>query len=155
MPLGGAGEYVEADETYVGRKATSRVYEPPAKKQAATALVQRGRRVRSFHVPNVTAANLRPIIVKHVHTDSSFQTDESNIYRAYWNTFADRGVVNHSAKEYVLGTDCANTVEGFFSILKRGIYGCYFHVSEAHLHRYLSRFRLRWQTRWLRDCRFG
>ena len=63
------------------------------------------------------------------------------------NTFADRGVVNHSAKEYVLGTDYTNTVEGFFSILKRGIYGCYFHVSEAHLHRYLSEFDFRYSNR--------
>lgn len=127
--LGGADEYVEGDETYVGRKASSRAYEPPAKKQAVLALVQRGGGVRSFHIPNVTAANIRPIIAKHVHTDSSFQTDESNIYSGYWNTFADRGVVNHSQKEYVLGTDYTNTVEGFFSILKRGIYGIYQHVS--------------------------
>jgi transposase-like protein len=146
-PMGGAGEYVEADETFIGRKSTSRAYEPPAKKQAVMALVQRGGKVRSFHVPNVTAANLRPIIAKHVHTDSSFQTDESNIYGSYWSTFADRGVVNHSAKEYVLGTDYTNTVEGYFSILKRGIFGCYFHVSEAHLHRYLSEFDFRHSNR--------
>jgi transposase-like protein len=146
-PLGGMGEYVEADETFIGRKASSRAYKPPAKKQAVMALVQRGGKVRSFHVPNVTAANLRPIIAKHVHTDSSFQTDESNIYGSYWFTFADRGVVNHSAKEYVLGTDYTNTVEGYFSLLKRGIYGCYFHVSEAHLHRYLAEFDFRYSNR--------
>jgi transposase-like protein len=146
-PMGGAGEYVEADETFIGRKSTSRAYDPPAKKQAVLALVQRRGKVRSFHVPNVTAANIRPIIAKHIHTDSSFQTDESNIYGSYWMTFADRGVVNHSAKEYVLGTDYTNTVEGFFSILKRGIYGIYQHVSEAHLHRYLAEFDFRYSHR--------
>jgi transposase-like protein len=59
-PMGGAGHTVEVDEPYVGRKAESRAYEPPAKKQAVMALVQRGGKVRSFHVPNVTANNLRP-----------------------------------------------------------------------------------------------
>ncbi len=146
-PMGGEGQFVEADETFVGRKASSRAYEPPAKKQAVLALVQRGGKVRSFHVPNVTAANIRPIIAKHVHTDSSFQTDESNVYGSYWDTFADRGVVNHSANEYVLGTDYTNTVEGYFSILKRGIYGVYQHVSEAHLHRYLAEFDFRYTNR--------
>jgi transposase-like protein len=146
-PMGGEGQFIEADETFVGRKASSRAYEPPAKKQAILALVQRGGGVRSFHVPNVTAANIRPIIAKHVHTDSSFQTDESNVYGAYWNNFADRGVVNHSQKEYVLGTDYTNTVEGYFSILKRGIYGIYQHVSEAHLHRYLAEFDFRYSHR--------
>lgn len=146
-PMGGAGEFVEADETFIGRKSTSRAYKPPGEKQAVLALVQRSGGVRSFHIPNVTAANIRPIIAKHVHTDSSFQTDESNIYGSYWMTFADRGVVNHSQKEYVLGTDYTNTIEGYFSILKRGIYGIYQHVSEAHLHRYLSEFDFRYTNR--------
>ena len=87
-PMGGAGKTVEADETYIGRKSTSRAVEPPAKKQAVLSLVQRGGRVRSFHIPNVTAANIRPIITRHVHTDSSFQTDESNIYASFGWDFA-------------------------------------------------------------------
>ena len=110
-------------------------------------MVQRGGGVRSFHVSNVTAANIRPIIAKHVHTDSSFQTDESNIYAPFGWDFADRGVVNHSQKEFVLGTDYTNTAEGYFSILKRGIYGIYQHVPEAHLHRYLSEFDFRYSYR--------
>lgn len=147
-PLGGAGKWVEANETFIGGKAENRAYGPIPPKQAVMALVQREGKVRSFHVPNVTAANMRPIIAKHVHTGSSFQTDESLIYGGYWGArFADRGVVNHSAKEYMLGTDYTNTVEGFFSILKRGVYGCYFHVSEAHLHRYLAEFDFRYSNR--------
>jgi len=139
-PMGAEGEFVEADETFIGRKSTSRAYEPPTKKQAVLALVQGGGWGRSFHIPNVTAANIRPIIAKHVHTDSSFQTGESNVYGAYWATFADRGVGNHSQKEYVLETDYTKTIEGYFSILKRGIYGIYQYISEAHLHRYLAEF---------------
>jgi transposase-like protein len=137
-PMGGACMTVEADETYIGRKSTSRAYEPPAVKQSVFALVERGGAVRSFHVPNVNAANLRPIIAKHAFTDSRFQSDESPIYTRPGKDFAYHGVVNHSAREYVRGDDYTNTIEGYFSIIKRGIYGIYQHVSETHLHRYLS-----------------
>jgi hypothetical protein len=130
--LGGAGRTVEADETYIGRKATSRAFEAPAKKQAVMSLVERDGRVRSFHVPNVDANNLRPIIGRHVYQDTRFQSDESPIYTGIGWHFQYHGVVTHSAKEYVRGDDYTNTVEGFYSILKRGIYGIYQHVSEAH-----------------------
>jgi ISXO2-like transposase domain len=79
-PLGGAGKTIEADETYIGRKAASRAFEEPAPKQAVMALVERGGAVRSFHVPNVTAKMLRPLIGRHAHRDSRFMTDESRIY---------------------------------------------------------------------------
>jgi transposase-like protein len=146
-PLGGAGKTVEADETYVGRKAGSRAYEAPAPKQAVMALVERGGKVRSFHVPNVTAQFLRPILARHAHMDSRFMTDESPIYTGVGWTFASHGTVVHSAKEYVRGEVYTNTIEGYFSILKRGIYGIYQHVSEAHLHRYLCEFDFRYSNR--------
>lgn len=146
-PLGGAAMSVEADETFIGRKSTSRAYEPPGVKQSVFALVQRDGGVRSFHVPNVTAANLRPIIAKHIHADTRFQTDESPVYTRVGATFPYHGVVNHSAKEYVRGDDYTNTAEGYFSIIKRGIYGIYQHVSEAHLHRYLNEFDFRYSNR--------
>ena len=146
-PMGGSSATVEADETYIGRKSTSRAYEPPGVKQAVFALVQWDGGVRSFHVPNVTAANLRPIIAKHAHTDSRFQSDEFPIYGIPGTLYAYHGVVNHSAKEYVRDDDYTNTVEGYFSIVKRGIYGIYQHVSEAHLHRYLTEFDFRYSNR--------
>jgi transposase-like protein len=146
-PMGGAGMTVEADETYIGRKSTSRAFLPPGVKQSVFALVQRGGGVRSFHVPNVTAANLRPIIVKHAHTDSRFQSDESSIYGVVGTLYAYHGVVNHSNKEYVRDDDYTNTIEGYFSIIKRGIYGIYQHVSEAHLKRYLAEFDFRYSYR--------
>jgi len=74
-------------------------------------------------------------------------TDESNVYAHPGSWFASRETVNHSAKEYVRGDVYTNTVEGYFSILKRGIYGVYQHVSEAHLHRYLSEFDFRYSNR--------
>jgi transposase-like protein len=146
-PLGGAGKTVEADETYVGRKAGSRAYEAPAPKQAVMSLVERGGKVRSFHVPNVTAQFLRPILARHARVDSRFMTDESPIYTGVGWNFASHGTVVHSAKEYVRGEVYTNTIEGYFSILKRGIYGIYQHVSEAHLHRYLCEFDFRYSNR--------
>lgn len=145
--MGGAGMTVEADETWVGGKAANRAYGPIPPKQAVAALVERGGRVRSFHVPRVTASNLSPIIARHVHTDSRFMTDESNVYAHPGRWFADYQTVNHSEKEYVRDDAYTNTVEGYFSILKRGIYGVYQHVSEAHLKRYLCEFDFRYSYR--------
>jgi transposase-like protein len=146
-PLGGSGATVEADETWVGGKAANRAYDPIPPKQAVAALVERNGRVRSFHVPNVTANNLAPLIARHAHADSRFMTDESNVYSHAGTWFASHETVNHSAKEYVRDTVYTNTIEGFFSILKRGIYGVYQHVSEAHLKRYLCEFDFRYSYR--------
>ena len=79
-PLGGGGVTVEADETWVGGKAANRAYDAILPKQAVVALVERGGRLRMFHVPNVTANNLAPLIARHAHPDSRFMTDESNVY---------------------------------------------------------------------------
>lgn len=146
-PLGGAGRIVEADETYIGRKAASKAYLPPAPKQAVMALVERRGMVRTFHVPNVTADTLRPIIGRHVFKDSRFMTDEHATYTSIGWNFLSHGTVEHGRDEYVRGDAHTNTVEGYFSILKRGIYGVYQHVSEAHLHRYLTEFDFRYSHR--------
>jgi transposase-like protein len=147
-PLGGPHRVVEGDETYIGRKADSRAFEPTAPKQSVMALVERRGRVRSFHVPNVTAANLQPIIARHVHTDSRYMTDTGAVSLFLGLPFKERHqTVNHSADEYVRGDVYTNTVEGYFSIIKRGIYGVYQHVSEAHLQRYLAEFDFRYSNR--------
>jgi len=89
--------------------------------------VERGGKVRSFHVPNVTANNLYPIVT---HADSRFMTDDTSVYTAIGRTFkGGYETVNHSAKEYVRDGAYTNTAEGYFSILKRGIDGVYQHVS--------------------------
>jgi transposase-like protein len=150
-PLGGEGKVLEADETYIGRKAENKVNKPPVEKMPVVSLVQRNGRVRSFHVPNVTAANIQPILARHAHPASHLMSDEHLIYKGVGWNFAGHGTVNHSAKEFVRYTPGlkihSNTVEGYFSILKRGINGIYHHVSEAHLHRYLAEFDFRYSYR--------
>jgi hypothetical protein len=75
-------------------------------------------------------------------------TDNAPVYTAIGRDFNGHGTVNHSTEEYVRATFWhTNTVENFFSIFKRGIYGCYFHVSEAHLHRYAAEFDFRYNNR--------
>jgi len=145
--MGGINKVVEIDETYVGGKARNRKNIIPPK-EAVVALVEREGRVRSFHVPNVTAETLRPIIVSHVNKASAVMTDESPVYPNIAATFASHGTVNHSQEEYVRAYFWhTNSVESYFSIFKRGIYGCYFHVSAAHLHRYAAEFDFRHNNR--------
>jgi transposase-like protein len=146
-PLGGVGRVVEGDETYIGRKSTTKAFLPPSVKQPVASLVQRQGRVRSFHVPNVTAATLQPIVAKHIHVDSRYMTDSSFVAAGLGGRFAGYEAVNHRKAEYVRGDVYTNTVEGYFSILKRGIYGVYQHVSEAHLQRYLTEFDFRYSNR--------
>jgi hypothetical protein len=112
------------------------------------ALVERDGSVRSFHVPHVSATTLRPITVSHVNRASYLMTDESLVYPKIGDESAGHGTVNHSAEEYVRATFWhTNTVENYFSILKRGIVGIYHHVSEAHLHRYSAEFDFRYNHR--------
>jgi transposase-like protein len=146
--IGGEGMFVEADETYVGGKAKNRAYaEKLPRHEPVVALVERKGRVASFHVPNVNATNMKPIIKEQISDKSHLRTDESAVYLEPGKSFASHEVVNHSAKEYVRGDAYTNTVEGYFSILKRGIYGVYHHVSEAHLKRYLAEFDFRYNER--------
>jgi transposase-like protein len=146
-PLGGKGMTIEADETYIGGKPGNRLSGKVAPKQSVLSLVERDGRVRSFRVPHVDATNLHPIIAKHAHPDSRFITDEAPVYRIPGQAMADHQSVNHSAKEYVRDDIFTNSAEGYFSVLKRGIYGVYQHVSEAHLHRYLHEFDFRHSNR--------
>lgn len=143
-PMGGAGKFVEADETFVGGKARNRAYREPPPKETVMALVERGGKIHSHHVPEVTAATLKPIIAEVLSTDSHFRTDESGVYWEIGEKFASHRTVVHSANEYVRGDAHTNTVEGYFSILKRGIYGVYQHVSRQHLKRYLAEFDFRY-----------
>src|ERR1700720_1895901 len=146
-PLGGEDRFVEADETYVGGKARNRAYKAPPPKKAVFSLVERDGKARSFHIANVTAETVRPLIVTVTSRKSHFRTDESGIYWKIGEEFATHRTVNHSAEEYVRGDAHTNTAEGMFSILKRGIYGSYQHVSEAHLQRYLNEFDFRYNNR--------
>ncbi|WP_420406145.1 IS1595 family transposase [Nisaea sp.] len=146
--MGGSNKVVEADETYVGGKAKNRAFKEPPKKEAVVALVERDGKVRSQHVPNVTSKTVREILVTQASRDSFLMTDESPVYRKVGREYQGHGSVNHSIDEYVRGGFYhTNTVENYFSILKRGINGTYQAVSKQHLKRYLGEFDFRYNFR--------
>ena len=153
-PMGGMGKIVEADETYIGGKEANkhahkrlpRDLAADAKKKVVT-LVQRDGSARSFHVANVTAKTVRDILVTTADRASHLMTDGASVYTGVGQEFAGHSAVDHSAGEYVRGHAHSNTAENYFSILKRGIYGTFIHVSEAHLHRYLAEFDFRYSNR--------
>ena len=162
-PMGGPGKVVEVDEAYHGKLDTPRQrskYLPPptkggrsgpARKRAIVSLVERGGDVRSFHVPSADIENVARIVRDNVHRESRLHTDESNLYKKIGAEFAAHETVNHSAKEYARGDVTTNTVEGFFSIFKRGMRGNYQHCAEKNLHRYVAEFDFRYCTRDLTD----
>ena len=139
------GGIVEADETYIGGKTrgTGRL----DNKMPVFALVERGGKVRSFTMPLVSSMNLKRAIDEHVDKSATLMTDEFAGYKKIGKDFTDHQTVNHSKKEYVRGTATTNTVEGYFSLLKRGLNGTYHHVSQKHLHRYLDEFNFRYNAR--------
>ena len=140
---------IEADEVYIGRDGSMKL-KGPGPKFPVFSLVERQGYVRSFHVANVDNRNLHPIIARHADPKSRLMTDESPIYKGIGWNFEDHGRTNHRSGEYISKQDPtihSNTVEGYFSILKRGIVGTFHHVSEAHLGRYLSEFDFRYNTR--------
>src|SRR5487761_145144 len=146
-PLGGQNKVVEADESYVGGKSKNRKnYVPP--KEAVFSLVERDGKVRSMHLPEVNARTLRPILEAQIDKRSYLMTDDAPLYVKIAEDFSGHGTVNHSIQEYVRGTFWhTNTVENYFSILKRGITGVYHHVSQQHLKRYLGEFDFRYIER--------
>lgn len=160
-PMGGEGQTVEADETYFGniekakrptkttrgRPFTKRGKTGPSGKRAVVALVERGGRVRTFHVATADKETVSKIVADNVVREAKLYTDESRLYTTVGQEFAAHETVRHSAKEYVRGDVHTNTVEGVFSILKRGMTGVYQHCREKHLHRYLAEYDFRYNTR--------
>jgi transposase-like protein len=153
-PLGGAGRTVEADETFVGGKEKNkhankrnRAGRGPVGKEAVLSLVERGGKVRSTHVPSVNSATLGPILTKQLHEETRLMTDEATPYSPLGKGFAEHHTVNHGIGEYVRGDAHTNTIEGYFSVFKRGIGGVYHHVSQQHLKRYLVEFDFRYNER--------
>lgn len=155
--LGGEGKTVEADETFVGGKEKNKHRSKRVGKntgggvgkEAVFSLVERGGRVRSQHVHDISANNLRLILEEQI-TDArktAFMTDGEGQYRLIGPMFKSHEVVNHGIGEYVRGNAHTNTIEGYFSILKRGITGTYHHVSSQHLKRYLAEFDFRYNER--------
>lgn len=160
-PMGGNGGIVEADETYFGKVKASKVRTTttsgrpftksgrtgPSNKRAIISLVERGGQVRSFHVENADKPTVVKIVSANVSRETRLHTDESRLYHGADTYFAKHETINHSAKEYARGDVTTNTVEGYFSIFKRGMKGVYQHCGEKHLHRYLAEYDFRFNNR--------
>lgn len=170
--FGGDGSVVEADEVYIGGRQrrphgtpsarASKDREEPKRpkrwgsygqdKQKVVTLVERGGRARSFHVPDATGATLRPILWSQLHQRTTLMTDEAPVYKAIGRGFKRHESVNHHMGEYVRGDAHTNSVENYFSILKRGITGIYQHVGPQHLKRYVGEFDFRYTHRHVTDA---
>ena len=151
-PFGGKGQDVEVDETYIGREpGTPKAKGGTAHKMKVLSLVDRSTgRARSMVVDDTTAATVAPIVQANIATEARLLTDQSRIYTKVGTTFAAHGTVDYSRDEYVSRTDPTvhtNTIEGYFSVFKRGMKGTYQHCSKKHLHRYLAEFDFRYSER--------
>jgi transposase-like protein len=153
-PMGGEGSIVEVDETYIGHKrGVAKKHTGGSHKNVVLTLVERGGSARSFHIDRVTKAEIVPIVKANINRESRLMTDEANQYVHIGREFASHQAVDHSRDEYayydkpsdtVVST---NTVEGYYSIFKRGMKGVYQHCQEKHLHRYLAEFDFRYSHR--------
>ena len=167
-PLGGGGKTIEVDETFIGflegqpkkgRLGTSN-------RNTVLTLVERGGAARSFHIDGTRIADIAPIVNANISREASLMTDEAAYYKSIGADFASHDTVNHSKDQYVrywnevtdkrrpdgkplvvTTTITTNTVEGYYSIFKRGMKGVYQHCAEKHLHRYLSEFDFRYSNR--------
>jgi transposase-like protein len=148
-PMGsdGSSGVVEVDETFIGRKKGMPKRRGTGHKHAVLSLVERQGRVRSVHVQDIKTATVVPIVNANVAREARVMTDDALQYEGKLAGYAEHGVVNHSAKEYVRGDIHTNTVESYFSVFKRGMRGVYQHCSERHLHRYLAEFDFRHNNR--------
>ena len=152
-PFGADGGIVEIDETYIGGKprhmASGEVR--ALRKMPVVALVERNGAARAWSVRRVTGKNVRRHILKNIDAEARVMTDEANLYKSLDEHFASHESVNHSRKEWARGDVTSNTVESFFALLKRGMYGTFHSVSEQHLHRYVDEFAFRWSHRMVDD----
>lgn len=148
-PFGGEGGVVEVDETFIGMKEGAVKTRSFHHKIPVLALVHReSGQARTFVVDNTRRDTLIPIVMEQVHRETYIMTDEANAYQGQFrHVFLGHGHVNHSAGEYGRGIVHTNTVEGFFSVFKRGMKGVYQHCAEKHLHRYAAEFEFRYNNR--------
>ena len=151
-PMGGPGSIVEVDETFIGRlEGQPKARRGWGHKNVVLTLLERGGAARSFHIDSVTVADIAPIVRANIARETRLMTDELSSYREVGSEFASHETVSHGNEEYarydgerVIGT---NTVEGYYSVFKRGMKGVYQHCKEKHLHRYLSEFDFRYSNR--------
>ena len=145
---GGKNGIVEADETFIGRDPLKKVKQGTGHKFKVLSLVDRSSgSVRSVVIKNVKLETIGPILEANIAREAALMTDEASHYRTMHHEFKSHESVNHSAGEYVRGNVHTNTIEGYFSIFKRGMKGTYQHCREHHLHRYLAEFDFRYSNR--------
>jgi transposase-like protein len=147
-PFGVEGGAVEVDETYIGRKAGAGMPKGGwGHKMTVLGLIDRNTgRSRFFHVDK-GGAQIHSIVLGNLSREARLMTDEATMYRKIGREFAEHGAVNHQRDEYVRGDITTNSIEGAFSIFKRGMRGVYQHCAEKHLHRYLAEFEFRYSHR--------
>jgi transposase-like protein len=157
-PLGGDGVVIESDETFIGYKEGGPTWEFHNEggwqrkrgwgdRNAVLTVVERKGRARSVKLNGTKASDIRRAVLNTADTKSTLMTDELRAYTNIGKRFAAHEAVNHSEEEWVRGDARTNTVEGYFSIFKRGMKGIYQHCSERHLHRYLCEFDFRYSNR--------
>jgi transposase-like protein len=145
---------VEVDETFVGGKGD--IESRGARQTPVMALIERDGNVRTRVISSVTQKNLRAALNAYVAKDAIINTDQHKAYPLAVSGYRRHDTVNHSAYEYARKNSdgslaCTNTAESFFSLLKRGVYGSFHHVSREHLGRYADEFAFRWNNRKLTD----
>ena len=150
-PFGGGGGIVEADETFIGREPGRKVQQGVAHKLKVVSLIDRSTgRARSTVVDDLKVATLRPVLEGSIAPEAHLMTDEAAFYPKIGQSFASHRFVVHTKGQYVNLDDPTihtNTVEGFFSVFKRGMKGVYQHCEKQHLHRYLAEFDFRYSNR--------
>jgi transposase-like protein len=153
--IGGNGAMVEADETYIGGRISNKHQDKVVRnadgslalhKEVVLGIIERDGKVVLKHIDSAKAQNMVPFIERTVQVGTRVITDESNAYGGLSRNYA-HNKVNHSLKVYVNGDAHTNTIENFWSVLKRGLYGIYHSVSEKHLERYLNEFSSRYNER--------
>lgn len=146
-PLGGLGKTVEVDETFIGLEPGEKRRNGVFHKMKVLALVERGGRSRAMVVDTLNIPEIQPIITENVQRLSKLRTDEAMRYMSIGRFFYDHQTVHHGKGEYVRDDAHTNTIEGYFSIFKRGMKGVYQHCTKKHLHRYVAEFNFRYSNR--------
>jgi transposase-like protein len=150
-PLGGNDSPVEVDETYWGNKQPRGTFGKRGAgghhQMKVVTLVERGGKARSFQYGWINGGSLRDTVQKHIAASATVHTDESSLYKPLYRLFAKHETVAHRRGEYSRNGITTNTVESYFSILKRGLVGTFHHVGEQHLFRYMKEFDFRYNTR--------
>jgi transposase-like protein len=150
-PMGGAGGIVEVDETFIGDNKLYKNFKNIRgyqHKHCVLTLVDRTGEARSFHIDQANTRNILPIVADNIAREATVATDDAGYYRPLnKRTGRKHETVAHTKEEWARGVIHTNTVEGYFSIFKRGMKGVYQHCSEKHLHRYLAEFDFRYNNR--------